>query len=59
MTSIKKVHKRKSENISDKEKDNNNEINKNNNPSFDSIKTSIFTYISKKIPKIIDIIIYI
>ena len=47
-TSIKKVNKRKSENISDEESDNNKEIDKNIIPS------SGYRYPSKKLPKDID-----
>ena len=47
-TSIKKVNKRKSENISDEESDNNKEIDKNIFPS------SGYRYPSKKLPKDID-----
>ena len=53
-TSIKKIYKRKSDNISDEESDNNKEINKNIIPSFDTIKSSVYRYISRKIPKDID-----
>ena len=52
--SIKKIYKRKSDNISDEESDNNKEINKNIIPSFDTIKSSVYRYISRKIPKDID-----
>ena len=47
-TSIKKVNKWKSENISDEESDNNKEIDKNIFPS------SGYRYPSKKLPKDID-----
>ena len=40
--SIKTVNKRKSENISDEESNNNKEINKNIIPSFDKIKSSVY-----------------
>lgn len=53
-TSLKKVHKRKSGNINDEEDDNNNKIKKNINPSFNSIKSSVYRYISKNLPKNID-----
>ena len=53
-TSIKKVNKRKNENISDEESDNNKEINKNIIPSFHTIKSSVSKYISKKFSKDFD-----
>ena len=48
-TSIKKVNKRKSENI-DEESDN-KEMNKNIIPLFDSIKSPVYRYITKKLTK--------
>ena len=52
-TSIKKVNKWKSENISDEESDNNKEINKNIIPSFDIIKSTVLDSYQKKWPKIL------
>ena len=51
-TSIKKIHKRKSNNIPNDEKDKNNEKNKNISPSIYSVKSSIYRYISKNYQKI-------